>query len=81
MCIRDRAESLDKAEQPQKVDAKASEAANPKAADQTPRKKSKRPERSKDGGRNDKSDKNKVVGMGDHVPDFMTRPIRSQKSA
>ena len=75
------AESLDKAEQPQKMDAKASETASPKATDQTPRKKSKRPERSKDGGRNDRSDKNKVVGMGDHVPDFMTRPIRSRKSA
>lgn len=75
------AESLDKAEQPQKVDTKASEAASPKTADQSTHKKPKRPERSKDGGRNDRSDNNKVVGMGDHVPDFMTRPIRSRTSA
>ncbi|MEP3233963.1 MAG: DEAD/DEAH box helicase [Hyphomicrobiales bacterium] len=74
------AESPVKAEQPQKTDAKANEAANPKSADQNTRKKSKRPERSKDGGRNDRSE-NKVVGMGDHVPDFMTRPIRSRTSA
>ena len=69
------------AQQPQKVEAKASEAASPKTPDQNTRKKSKRPERSKDGGRNDRSDKNKVVGMGDHVPDFMTRPIRSRTPA
>ena len=75
------AESPVKAEQPQKSEAKESEAPSPKSTDQNTRKKSKRPERSKDGGRNDRSDNNKVVGMGDHVPDFMTRPIRSRTSA
>ena len=77
------AEPQDQAQtqQPQKVEAKASEAASPKTSDQNTRKKSKRPERSKDGGRNDRSDNNKVVGMGDHVPDFMTRPIRSRTPA
>ena len=28
-----------------------------------------------------RNDQNKIIGMGDHVPNFMMRPIRSRKSA